>query len=534
MNTFELYAGLKLNKSKTEAMWIGKNMNNTTTPLNIKWVKHIHSLGIFFSYDSDYVVQKNFMDRAREFKRILDMWSQRDLSLIGKITVLKSLAFSKVIYQCGVLPCPPKFIQHLNDLAYKFVWSNKKDKIKRTTLIAEYEKGGLKMLDIESFTKAQKVTWVKRLVSNDGGSWKALPTLFFKELLGENTFKCNTSHSTKPKDFPGFYWQILKSWLEFKSLTNHYIDPVDIRRESLWLNKHILINGEEIKWPAWIEHGINLVHDLVNENGTFLNIKDFEKKYKLRCNVFEYNSIKDAIPSEWRKRLKKRNVNNNEISINDTIQIKIGKNQKPINKLTNKDVYWTFINNIATKPIIIDKMQMDYNIETSQMEKVFAITKVLRQTKIRTFQYKVLFNLIPCNLYLNRIERSDTDKCASCQTLDDIPHYFYECNEVKYFWEELNRWWNNVTETDRIINQRDIILGILENKQRFFTLNACILLAKWHIYKCKLDNSKIYFYKFVCDFKYFLKIEKIIYQKQDHLDQYNKTWGNIELQLNLP
>jgi hypothetical protein len=104
--TFERYAGLKLNKTKTEAMWLGKDRNRTTTPVDVKWVKQVHALGIFFSYDTDLVIQKNFMDRAKEFKRILDMWLQRDLSLIGKITILKSLAFSKVIYQCGVMTTP--------------------------------------------------------------------------------------------------------------------------------------------------------------------------------------------------------------------------------------------------------------------------------------------------------------------------------------------------------------------------------------------------------------------------------------------
>jgi hypothetical protein len=91
LNLFEKYAGLKLNKTKTEAMWLGKDINNQNTPLEIKWVKQVHSLGIFFSYDTDYVMLKNFMDKAKDFKRVLDMWSQRDLSLIGKITILKSL-----------------------------------------------------------------------------------------------------------------------------------------------------------------------------------------------------------------------------------------------------------------------------------------------------------------------------------------------------------------------------------------------------------------------------------------------------------
>ena len=117
LSTFEQFAGLKLNKTKTEAMWMGKNRHNQNTPLGIKWVNQINSLGIFFSYDTDYIMQKNFMDKEKEFKQILDMWLQRDLSLIGKITILKSLAFSKIIYQCGVITPPSTFVDNIINLA---------------------------------------------------------------------------------------------------------------------------------------------------------------------------------------------------------------------------------------------------------------------------------------------------------------------------------------------------------------------------------------------------------------------------------
>jgi hypothetical protein len=264
LNKFEQYAGLKLNKTKTEAMWVGKDKNNTDTPLEIKWVNRIHSLGIFFSYDTDYVVQKNFTDKIKDFKRILDIWMQRDLSLIGKITILKSLAFSKIIYQCGVFTSPPNFVEQINDIAYKFIWNNKPDKVKRMTIIAEYEKGGLKMLDINSFLKAQKVMWVKRLMSTEQGSWKALPMLFLNDFMGINTFKCNITCKTKPTNFPGFYWQIIQSWFELKNSTNNYNTAFDIRRETLWLNKWIKLKNKELLWTEWNEKGINLIHDILN------------------------------------------------------------------------------------------------------------------------------------------------------------------------------------------------------------------------------------------------------------------------------
>ena len=57
---------------------------------------------------------------------------------------------------------PEKFEELITDISYKFIWNNKPEKIKRKTLIAEYEEGGQKMIDINSFLKAQKAMWVKR------------------------------------------------------------------------------------------------------------------------------------------------------------------------------------------------------------------------------------------------------------------------------------------------------------------------------------------------------------------------------------
>ena len=528
LQKFEQYAGLKLNKGKTEAMWIGKNLHHTTTPLGIKWVKNVQSLGIFFSYNTDYVVQKNVMDRAREFKQVLDMWMQRDLSLIGKITILKSLAFSKIIYQCGSLTIPPNFLDYVNDLCYKFVWHNKKDKIRRKTLIAEYERGGLKMLDIYSFIKAQKAMWVKRLMSSDNGSWKALPNLYLQQLLGPNTFKCQMECVTKPANFPGFYWQILKHWFELKTLCTQTPSPLDIRRETLWLNKNIKNGKNELNWKTWQEKNINQIHDIVNAQGTFLTVNELEQKYNMKCNFLQYNLLKDIIPQKWRTILKTMKIDSNVISFNEQIHLYINKVSKCIQNITNKDMYWTFVRSKEEKPIIIDKMEKSFKIMPNQWDKVFTMSTVVKNTKLRTFQYKILYNLIPCNSYLKKITRSDTDKCSTCHKLDDINHYFYNCKNTRIFWNSVTRWWTGATNQQVTLSERDVLIGILDESNKNYALNACIILAKWYIYKCKLNDKQIFIYSFLCDLKHFLNIEKIIALKQGKLIQYNTLWEKIE------
>jgi exonuclease III len=529
LGQFEKYAGLKLNKTKTEAMWLGKDRNNPHTPLGIKWVKEVHSLGIFFSYNTDSVVLKNFSDRAKEFKRILDMWMQRDLSLIGKITILKSLAFSKVIYQCGVMKYTEEFKQTIIDIAYNFIWNYKPNKIRRNTLIAEYEKGGLKMLDINSFLKAQKAMWVKRLQTPDNASWKAAPTFYLQEFLGLETFRCNLECKTKPKNFPHFYWMVMESWFEIKKLTTPVEkSPMDIRRECLWLNKDIKIANKVINWHSWQEKGINILHDLLNEQGSFLTPKDLKEKYNIKINILNYTALKDAVPKKWRQSLKTMKIPSNAISFKEQIHIKIGKNDKPLNNITNKDLYWVLVRNIQEEPIYKAKLQFELKIKEEEWPIIYKIPRTIQDTKIRAFQYKLLFSLLPCNLYLHRIKKSNTDKCNKCPKLDDTAHYLFECEQVVPFWSSFMNWWNDMTGDLTFMDKASALTGFIGKHKYIDTLNACLLLAKWHVYKNKLNDSEIFFYNFLRELKYNLDTEKLIALRNDKLHLYTNKWQFVE------
>jgi hypothetical protein len=82
------------------------------------------------------------------------------------------------------------------------------------------------------------------------------------------------------------------------------------------------------------------------------------------------------------------------------------------------------------------------------------------------------------------------------------------------------------------ITLENILVGFIQNQENkhenIETLNACMLLAKWHIYKQKLNQSEIFFYKFLCELKYFIKTEKIIALRNNKLENYINTWHLIE------
>ena len=71
------------------------------------------------------------------------MWKQRNLSTLGKITVVKTFAISKFIYTSAVLSMPTDIINKINDIIYKFIW-NGPDRLKRKLVRNKYDKGRLK------------------------------------------------------------------------------------------------------------------------------------------------------------------------------------------------------------------------------------------------------------------------------------------------------------------------------------------------------------------------------------------------------
>ena len=111
LDRFEKCSGLKVNYTKTEAMWIGSSRNNTETPLALKWRKTVKALGVHFSYNNEESMQKNFYDKLRGIKSQIRLWSWRGLSLFGKVTIIKTLLLPKVLYVSTILPPLSEFFK---------------------------------------------------------------------------------------------------------------------------------------------------------------------------------------------------------------------------------------------------------------------------------------------------------------------------------------------------------------------------------------------------------------------------------------
>ena len=96
-----------------------------------------------FAYERRVGDKINFDERLVKLKKVLNLWSGRHLTILGRIAIIKTLALSKLVYNCSVLEVPADFAKMVNSITFPFIWNFKPDKIKRNSLTGPISKGGL-------------------------------------------------------------------------------------------------------------------------------------------------------------------------------------------------------------------------------------------------------------------------------------------------------------------------------------------------------------------------------------------------------
>ena len=76
--------------------------------------------------------------------------------MIGRIQVIKTFAIPKFMFRASLISLTKEIVKQVNAVLYNFIWDSGKDKIKRLSLISDYENGGLRMPHIEAFIKTKE------------------------------------------------------------------------------------------------------------------------------------------------------------------------------------------------------------------------------------------------------------------------------------------------------------------------------------------------------------------------------------------
>ena len=200
--------------------------------------------------------------------------------------------------------------------------------------------------------------------------------------------------------------------------------------------------------------------------------------------------------------------------------------------VTCKDIYWSFIHHRKRDPSCVKKWAVAYpgfkNATEELWTNIFRLSfSITRETKLQSFQYRLIHRTITCRKRLFEMKMADHPRCLYCKDIDDIKHFFLFCPKVQSFWNSFFLWWNNLG--DIIIPpeyeclEECMIFGFQPRGEIFEVLNFCILVAKYYIHtKRLLDDNNIVFLTFLCELKFKLTIEHNICKKNNVPQSFEK------------
>ena len=120
LNAFEKCSGLKMNVSKTKAMWIGTMKNSLEKPLGLEWCTTVKNLGIHFSCNQQVLSSQIFQEKLDKIQKLINLWNMRGLSLFGRVTIVKTFLIPKLLYVSSIIETPTDVIKRMERMIFKF------------------------------------------------------------------------------------------------------------------------------------------------------------------------------------------------------------------------------------------------------------------------------------------------------------------------------------------------------------------------------------------------------------------------------
>ncbi len=501
VKTFSECSGLRLNYSKTEGLCIGSLKGMSFETSGISWPSESESiryLGIHLSHDKNVMYLKNWENKLEKLQKLLDSWRSRDLTLFGKITIIKTLGISQLLFSATMLDIPEGIIQKINKILYSFIWKSK-DRIKRNSIIGNYEKGGLKMIDIESQFEAIKAAWVPRIVNSGINAWATLARHYLN-MFGKDYFVLQMSFKSKKtfdaiNQVPFFYQEVILGFNKSKMVEKpHHRD--ELFNETIWGNRYLTYKGKTLYSKIWILSGITKLNQVYNHNGKI----DHEMFYDHlidKNNYFKHVTMISKAMAQYKNIFTNNGdmfVSGNSSSVVNISEVK--KSKYFYEKLCSKKFETPFQENKWNK--LFSDLEMKW-------DQIYILHfKEIKDKKIAEFSYKIIMNILICESQLYLWKKSTISTCIYCNSKHTVVHMLFECPEVRNFWQMLS------DICSQTFSFHSIVIGNTDIKTNTAILTiAFIIYKKW--LKDREDGNKMILLKYILnELKYRISIYKMM------------------------
>ena len=450
LQDFHKLSGLKISVTKSTAIWFGTAWDSSIRlceDLGLSWAKTFKLLGITFDSNLDSM-ESNFDANIVKIEKLLKHWTYRYLTPFGKITIIKSLALSKLSHIALVIPSPnPGMINRINTILYNFLWNNKSEKVNREESQLPAKMGGLGMPNISKFWSSFKISWFRRLLTTES-FWPHILETQVSEILNKNINRFEILElgavklSTLAKKITNTFWsQVLKTAAELNSQASISF-PEKIMSFPFFNNPSVLRANK----PVLEEHfpqlrgNVRVLADFFYPaTCEIMTQADFHNKYKCIVSLESFIELRYIISLS----MQKLKIDKNKIIpaqypvlpflIDIALLAKKGcskyyhilcQKQRINNSLIRRESKWHAELNAA--------LSIEYWTKSRQL-----CAEIQFDNRVRWLQFQIIRNLLPTNVIVSHF-KNVTRFCDYCGLEEELLiHLFWSCNVVKQFIENV-------------------------------------------------------------------------------------------------
>lgn len=531
LDKFAALSGLNMNKRKSHLLLLGNHRHPPTSLCDIQISETVKILGVVFKNcitDEEHF-RLNFAPQLAKIDNICNSWSNRSLSIKGKITVINSLLTSILQYPCAYSPTPTRVLVDFKRIMTDFLWNFKRSSIAYALLIQPITEGGLKLADLEARIHACHIKWIKYLWHNPNS---LTANIFLQATNQKNTqdaILAKTDWSKRLNPNFVFLRQIFHTWAKF-----HISEPAttqQVQDEILWNNDFLQLEKRFQTSEKWKQAGVKCINDLLHASEPrFLTHEEINTKLGITSTFIEILQIRAIIPCRWKRLLTSPATQNPErlptIKTADNCQV-------PIHDSSSRLLYSHLLK--YKSPKITSQQKWDTALQLPQQDRQKFWTeaytlpfKIVRETKLHTFQYKVLHRRITCNKYLKNIRIKEDDTCISCPEVDTLEHFLFLCPRVQAFWNAPIQWLAREVDLHINISTEEYIFGLHTNSPSSRITNTIALYAKFYIYRQNLfHDGNLSLIHFLQEFRMKLHTEAFLCKLENKQAKF-RIWRNIQ------
>ena len=377
------------------------------------------------------------------------------------------------------------------------------------------------MINIENFINSLKITWIRRLIQSENSPIKELFETTITSV--NNLFVLGYQYiELKLKNIQNQFWyDTLSSWI-YMCKKIKIKDYSELYRLPIWNNP--LISTYPLFLPELYRKGINLVGDLLNDNGEIITKEDLLLKTGLTTiNQLNYLRLKTCIKS----------------LLKDT-QFQPCVIYKPLSPLLlsittkNKKGSKDFYNILEDKQEINtynkweDKLNRQISTDTWRL--VYkSCFQTIKDNYLIYLQFKIISGILGTRSLLYKISITDNYNCPFCKEHEEtIQHLFYECDQILLLWQLLYEWIFNKTKIRINLDKPSILLGYIQPYPNPIPINTINMITKSYIFYCSKNNLRLNIYHLQTRIKTAYNMVEFISIKNNKLNNFNRIWDQYK------